>query len=58
MTRQSSLPGTAPDPSGYARLLARAPLRPKKPQQPCDIGLFSDDAAQVDLEDASLWRDR
>ena len=24
-------------------------LRPSKPQEPCDIGLFSDDAAQMDL---------
>jgi hypothetical protein len=26
-------------------------LRPKVPQSPCDIGLFSDEAAQVDLLD-------
>lgn len=26
-----------------------AGLKPAKPQQPCDIGLFSDDANQLDL---------
>jgi hypothetical protein len=30
---------------------ADATLRPGKPQQPCDLGLFSDDAAQADLVD-------
>jgi hypothetical protein len=32
-----------------ARRAAARPLRPRVPQHPCDIGLFSDDAAQVDL---------
>jgi hypothetical protein len=32
-----------------ARLAAAKPLRSCVPQQPCDIGLFSDDAAQADL---------
>ncbi len=27
----------------------RAGLKPAKPQEPCDIGLFSDDADQLDL---------
>lgn len=27
----------------------RAGLKPAKPQKPCDVGLFSDDAAQLDL---------
>jgi len=27
----------------------RAGLKPAKPQRACDIGLFSDDAAQLDL---------
>jgi hypothetical protein len=27
----------------------QAGLKPAKPQQPCDVGLFSDDAAQLDL---------
>jgi hypothetical protein len=26
-----------------------APLKAPKPQQPCDIGLFSDDRLQLDL---------
>jgi hypothetical protein len=32
-----------------ARLAAAKPLRPRLPQAPCDIGLFSDDAAESDL---------
>lgn len=32
-----------------AQQRAAAPLRPSKPQQACDVGLFSDDAAQLDL---------
>jgi hypothetical protein len=28
---------------------AAAPLKPAKPQEPCDVGLFSDDANQTDL---------
>jgi hypothetical protein len=35
--------------AAMARRAADAPLRPRVPQQPCDLGLFSDDAAQVDL---------
>ena len=27
----------------------RAPLKPKAPQQACDVGLFSDDGSQLDL---------
>lgn len=36
---------------------AAAPLKPAKPQEPCDVGLFSDDAAQLDLVDMAR-RDR
>jgi hypothetical protein len=32
-----------------ARHAAAKPLRSRVPQQPCDIGLFSDDASQSDL---------
>jgi hypothetical protein len=32
-----------------ARHAAAKPLRPRVPQQPCDHGLFSDDASQTDL---------
>jgi hypothetical protein len=42
---------TAPDPAGLAKQRAREPLRPNKPQAACDVGLFSDDARQIDLED-------
>jgi len=34
-----------------AQRRADKPLRPKMPQRPCDIGLFSDEAAQTDLVD-------
>jgi hypothetical protein len=37
--------------AGHAQRLASVPLKPNKPQLPCDRGLFSDDAAQVDLVD-------
>lgn len=32
---------------------ARAPLKPAKPQKACDVGLFSDESAQVDLVDVA-----
>jgi hypothetical protein len=32
-----------------AKRRANAPLRPKTVQKPCDVGLFSDDADQLDL---------
>jgi hypothetical protein len=32
-----------------AAMRARAPLKPRAPQNPCDLGLFSDDARQLDL---------
>jgi hypothetical protein len=32
-----------------ARRAAEKPLQARVPQQPCDIGLFSNDAAQADL---------
>lgn len=32
-----------------ARRRGAAPLRPTVPQRPCDVGLFSDAAAQLDL---------
>lgn len=34
-----------------AKRKAAEPLRPEKEQRPCDIGLFSDEANQIDLED-------
>jgi hypothetical protein len=46
---QLDLPGTGPDISGTLQRKAEAPLKPKADQQPCDVGLFSDDGAQLDL---------
>jgi hypothetical protein len=40
---------TAPDVAGLLRLKASAPIKPRKPQIPCDVGLFSDEADQLDL---------
>lgn len=48
---QLDLPDTGPNLAGLAKLRAAAPMRPDQPQKPCDIGLFSDDARQIDLED-------
>jgi hypothetical protein len=47
--RQTVLPGTAADVRGLLRLKANAPLKGRKPQQACDVGLFSDEADQLDL---------
>jgi hypothetical protein len=47
--RQTELPGTSADIAGLLRLKAAAPIKPRKPQSACDIGLFSDDADQLDL---------
>ena len=48
---QTSLPGTAADVGGLLRRKVAAPLRPRKPQEPCDVGMFGDDAKQTDLID-------
>lgn len=53
--RQCDLPDTAPDVASMLRKRAQEPLRPGKPQAPCDVGLFSDEADQLDL--ASLFRE-
>ena len=47
--RQLDLAQTAPDLAGLARQLAAAPLKPRTPQVPCDVGLFADEADQLDL---------
>lgn len=39
---QASISGTGADHAGLARLKAEAPLKPSRPQEPCDLGLFSD----------------
>lgn len=46
---QAELPDTAPRSADIAKRQAAARLKPGKPQKPCDIGLFSDDADQIDL---------
>ena len=46
---QAVIPGA--EQISLARLKARQPLRPSKPQKACDIGLFSDDANQLDIVD-------
>ncbi len=43
------LPPSAQDEKTVAERKWQAGLKPAKPQQPCDVGLFSDDAAQLDL---------
>ena len=47
--RQTELSGTYADLTGLARMRAAEPLRACKAQAACDIGLFSDDASQLDL---------
>lgn len=37
------------DIAGLLRIKAAAPIKPRKPQSACDIGLFSDEADQLDL---------
>lgn len=46
---QLDMPDTAERMGELAKLKAQAPMRPAKPQKPCDVGLFSDDADQIDL---------
>lgn len=47
---QAVLPGAERTTSAHiARNRSAAPLRPRKPQKPCDVGLFSDAADQLDL---------
>ena len=48
-SNQAAMPGMSPDVGGLLRQKAAAPIKPRKPQVPCDIGLFSDDADQLDL---------
>jgi len=44
VARNLTLPGIAPG-------QASQPRRDRPPQRPCDIGLFGNDAAQLDLVD-------
>jgi hypothetical protein len=41
---------TSPDIGGLLRQKAAAPIKPAKPQKPCDDGLFSDAANQKEFE--------
>jgi hypothetical protein len=48
---QLDLPACEHEPSKLLlQRRANAPLAASKPQQPCDLGLFGDDAAQIDIE--------
>jgi len=47
---QAVLPGAEQvTQADLAQRRANAPLRPAKPQKACDVGLFSDEANQLDL---------
>lgn len=46
---QLDLPDTPERMGDLARQRAAAPLRPSRPQLPCDHGLFGDEASQLDL---------
>jgi hypothetical protein len=48
--KQAELPDTGPDVGGLLRQRAAAPIKPAKPQKPCDDGLFSDSANQKELK--------
>jgi hypothetical protein len=47
--RQHEMRGMSADIANLLRQKAAAPIKPAKPQKPCDVGLFSDDADQIDL---------
>lgn len=50
--QQTVLPGAEKATQAtMAQRRADAPLKPKAIQRPCDAGLFSDDAKQIDLVD-------
>jgi hypothetical protein len=44
------MPGTSADIAGLLRQKAAAPIKPAKPQKPCDDGLFSDLANQQEMK--------
>jgi hypothetical protein len=46
---QLDLPQTEENTAAAAMLRGAMPLKPKQPQKPMDIGLFSDEANQLDL---------
>jgi hypothetical protein len=48
-SNQIEIPHTAPDVGGLLKIKAAAPLKPAKPQAPCDAGLFSDQSKQGEM---------
>ena len=46
---QLRMAGAEPDVAGMLRYKAAASIKPRAPQARCDIGLFSDEADQLDL---------
>ena len=48
---QLEMPQTGEDTAGLAKQKALAPMRAPTTQKPCDVGLFGDSAAQLDLID-------
>lgn len=53
---QLHFPGMESQTANLARMIADLPLKAHADQAPCDIGLFSDDAAQADLVDIARKR--
>jgi transcriptional regulator len=45
------IPGAQPDVAGLLKRKAAEPIKPRVAQRSCDVGLFSDNAAQIDLVD-------
>ncbi len=48
---ESLLNALSKDQAELARRQAAAPIKPPVPQKPCDVGLFSDAALQLDIVD-------
>jgi len=47
---QAVIPGAERAPqASIVQMRANTPMRAKRPQRPCDVGLFSDEADQLDL---------
>lgn len=55
----TTLPGFAPiTDAERAQRRASQPLKPKADQRPCDVGLFSDERAQLDLVDMARQQEQ
>lgn len=46
---QLEIPATGAQIRQHVERLATAPMKPTKPQLPADVGLFGDEATQLDL---------